>query len=187
MAHFSSVKAGDDLRAATLLDEAPLAEVGGPAVHPVTGREPEVGEGGLEVLGQAGHRRRELAPVPAHDLGGHGAPRLERRGVPDGPQVGEDLVGGLGGELGADVAMRWYQHRTPRGPGPSRLLRAEVDPCKSYDLQRPPGDGASAAALSLLDSARVDGEGIDSFCLDPATYMTPDHDESLNVMKRGLR
>src|SRR5712691_2673250 len=81
---------GDDLGPPALLLEAPLYEVRGPGADAVTGREPQVGQGGLQVIGQAVNRRRVPIGVAPDYLSGQSLSGLVGGSVPDGPDVGHE-------------------------------------------------------------------------------------------------
>jgi hypothetical protein len=102
MAAFSSVKRGMTL--VRRRSSTKLRSVGGAYPDAVAHRHPVDGQQGVEVLGEAGHRRG-IGPAVGIDkpIGG-GPGRIQRRGIPHGINVRQHLAGGLVGELGADVA-----------------------------------------------------------------------------------
>lgn len=83
---------GEGLGSAAFLAEELLEEVGGPNRLMVGGGQVQVGDAGLEVVLEAGHRAGGLPRVAAVELLGGGARRLRRKGLVRGKGVSLDLA-----------------------------------------------------------------------------------------------
>jgi hypothetical protein len=83
-------------------------------VDAVAGRQAQVGERGVEVLGQTGYRRRVAVGEALDDRTGQRLAGLRGRRVAHRPDVGEHLGRRLVGQLGPQVPSLWYQQRIRR-------------------------------------------------------------------------